>query len=85
VNADRRKVHDVADDAEDDVQSLVDDVHQEWWGGFTERGQRDAEQDGEEQHLQQVVLRERVDHAVRDDVHDEFDAAGQVPALSFRV
>ena len=35
--------------------------------------QREAEQDGEQQNLQDVALREGANHAVRDDMQDEID------------
>ena len=34
--------------------------------------QREAEQDGDQQHLQDVSLGERIHHGCRDDVHQEF-------------
>ena len=38
-------------------------------------GQRESEQDGEQQHLQDVAFREGIDHRVRDDVHQEIGHA----------
>ena len=37
--------------------------------------QREGEQDGEEQHLQDLALGEGADHGGRDDVHEEVDGA----------
>ncbi len=53
-------------------EGVVDDVAQPV-AAFAERHQRKAEQDGEQQHLQDVAAGQRADHAVGNDVKDEID------------
>ena len=65
-------LHDDADHAEDRVAGLVDDVAQ--LGALVaHRHQREAEEDGEQQHLQDVAPGEGADDRVGDDVDHEVD------------
>lgn len=54
------------------MRRVIDDAAQPVTA-FTHRHQRKAEQDGEQQHLQDVAARERADEAVRNDVENEID------------
>ena len=60
--ADRRRLHDDGDDAEHGVRDFVDEgAHRV--AALAQRHQREAEQDREQQHLQDVALREGADDA----------------------
>ena len=54
------------------MRDVVDEIPQ-GMAAFAERHDREAEQDGEQQHLQDVALGEGAHDAVRDDVQHEFD------------
>ena len=71
---DRRDLHDDPDHAEQGVRCLVDHVEQRL-AALAERLQAEREQDGEEQHLQDLARRERADDRVGNDVHQELDRA----------
>jgi len=67
-------VHDHADDAEQAVGELVQDLHQ-GLGLSAETGEGQAEKHGEQQHLEDFTLGEGIHHTVGDDVHEEIDGA----------
>src|SRR5450830_537540 len=71
---DRGDLHDDIDHAEDGAAGLVDQLGDRA-AFFTQQRQREAEQDGDQQHLQDVALGEGIDDGVRDDVHHEVDRA----------
>ena len=54
--------------AEKHVRGLVDEAEQRL-AALAEHVQREGEQHGEEQHLQDLALGEGADHGVGDDVH----------------
>ena len=81
--ADRRKSHDPADDGEEQMAEVVDDFEDDGRTLLAELGQRQSEQDGEEQHLKQVVLGERLEHRFRDDVEQKVDGVRQFLVLGF--
>ena len=62
----------MADDAEHRLADVVDEIAHAL-AALAERHQREAEQDREQQHLQDVALGEGADDAVGDDVEDEID------------
>jgi hypothetical protein len=70
--AKRRELHDDADDREQHVRDLLDEV-EDGCPAAAELVQREAEQHREQQHLQDLALGERVDDGVRDDVEQEAD------------
>jgi hypothetical protein len=65
-------VHDDSYHPEQRVRELIDE-RDELLANASEVEYRDTEQDGEEQHLQDVACRERVHDRRRDDVHQEVD------------
>ena len=70
--ANRRGFHDDGDDAEEGVAEIVDErAHRT--PAVAEHHQREPEQDGDEQHLQDVALGEGADHGVGDDMEEELD------------
>ena len=71
--ADRRQPHDQANDVEQDVGDLGQQVDYglQW---RAQAQQRQAEENGHEQHLDDLALRERADHRVGNDVENEVDA-----------
>ena len=75
-NAERRDAHDQPHDAEQHAGDGVDQ-RRDLLGLFAaDQSERDAEQHGEEQHLQHVVARQRVERRGRNDVEDEAADAG---------
>ena len=66
------KSGDDPDDAEDDVRHLVDEREQRP-AALAQRVQREGEQDGEQQHLEDVALGEGADEGVRNDVQQRAD------------
>ena len=78
--ADRRDTHDVADDSEQHVRCLFDPVEHER-AAATELVQRETEQHGEQQHLQDLALRECVDDGARNDVEQEIGRALHLAGL----
>ena len=70
--ADRRRLHDDRDDTEHRVGGIVDE-RADRVATLAERHQREAEQHGEEEDLQDLTLCERADDGVGNDVQDEID------------
>src|SRR6185369_1076558 len=73
--ADRSGLHDDPDDAEQGVGDLVDDP-EDRLAPLAEHGKRKTEQDGEEEHLEDVTLGKGVHHAAGDDVEEEVGRGG---------
>lgn len=69
--ADGSHAHDHADDLEENVCGLLDHVEDQR-AAAAELVQREAEEDGEEEHLQDVAVGKGAHDGVRDDVHQEF-------------
>ena len=72
--ADGRGLHDDADDAEGRVSRIVEKDAQPL-GLLADRHQREAEEDGDEQHLQDLPLREGAEDGVRDHAEQKVDRA----------
>ncbi len=73
-----RHLHDEADDGEQHVRGLLDEVeHQR--AAPAEAVQREAEHHRDQQHLQDFALGEGVHHGGRDDVQDEVGRADHLP------
>jgi hypothetical protein len=70
-HAERRDAYDQAHGAEQHGRDRVDQRGDALALLAADQRQADAEQDGEEQHLQHVVARQRVERGGRDDVHQE--------------
>ena len=70
--AERGGLHDDGDDAEHRIGEIVDQFAHAL-AALAQRHQREAEQDGEQQHLQDVAFGEGADHAVGNDVEYEVD------------
>ena len=71
-SAEGRDFHDDIDDAEDAMRHIVDKGEQ-GLAARAERHQGEAEQNGEQQHLEDIALGESADDAVRDDVENKID------------
>ena len=69
-SADGRESHQDIDYAEHRVRQGAEQID-DHLRALAHDGQRESEQDGEQQHLQDVAFREGIDHRVRDDVHQE--------------
>ena len=69
-HAQRRQAHDQPHGAEQHLAHHVDHGGDRL-GRFADQGETGAEDDGEEQHLQHVVARQRVERGGWDDVEDE--------------
>jgi len=67
-----RRLHDDGDDAEEGAAEIIDErAHH--MPALAQHHQRETEQDGDEQHLQDVALGECADHRVGNDMEDELD------------
>jgi hypothetical protein len=70
--ADRGGLHDDVHQLEEGLGHHLQEVDHRT-GRLADQGQRQAEQDRDQQHLQDLALGEGADHGGRDDVHQEAD------------
>ena len=78
--ANRRDLHDDADDRKEHVRDLLDEVEHER-AAAAELVQAEAEQHGEQQYLQNLAFRERIDHGIRDHVEKKLRGALHLSGL----
>ena len=70
-DADRGEVHDVARELQHRMRELVDELHDRDGGPLLEGRQCEAEEQAEDQYLQDLVGRHRLEEALREDMDDE--------------